>query len=93
MMARQETQSRLSTEQLLVSQERFQTQAESAYRALAASVDDPSEQRELAHVVAEFDGLWALTKRNVTQALRAYGLMATSASRGAVRDVSQLKRR
>jgi alkylation response protein AidB-like acyl-CoA dehydrogenase len=35
---------------------------------LAASVEDPTERRELAHVVAELDGLWALTKRNVTQA-------------------------
>jgi hypothetical protein len=35
---------------------------------LAASVDDPTERRELAHVIAELDGLWALTKRNVSQA-------------------------
>ena len=35
---------------------------------LAASVEDPTERRELAHVVAELDGLWALTKRNVSQA-------------------------
>ena len=35
---------------------------------LAPSVHDPVEQRELAHVVAELDALWALTKRNVSQA-------------------------
>jgi len=35
---------------------------------LAVSIDDPSERRELAHVVAELDALWALTKRNVSQA-------------------------
>ena len=37
---------------------------------LAADVDDPTERRELAHVVAEFDALWALTKRNISQAER-----------------------
>jgi alkylation response protein AidB-like acyl-CoA dehydrogenase len=35
---------------------------------LAPSVRDPAERRELAHVIAELDALWALTKRNVTQA-------------------------
>ncbi len=35
---------------------------------LAASVHDAAERRELAHVVAELDALWALTKRNVSQA-------------------------
>jgi alkylation response protein AidB-like acyl-CoA dehydrogenase len=37
---------------------------------LAASVHDPTDRRDLAHVVAELDALWALTKRNVTQAAR-----------------------
>src|SRR5688572_28065104 len=37
---------------------------------LAPDVHDPSERRELAHVIAEFDALWALTKRNVSQAAR-----------------------
>jgi len=32
-------------------------------------------------------------KRVVSKALQAYGLMAASASRGAVRDLGQLKRR
>ena len=35
---------------------------------LAPSIHDPAERRELAHVVAELDALWALTKRNVSQA-------------------------
>jgi len=35
---------------------------------LAAIVTDPAERRELAHVIAELDALWALTKRNVSQA-------------------------
>ncbi len=38
---------------------------------LAPSVHDVAERRELAHVVAELDALWALTKRNVTQASKA----------------------
>jgi alkylation response protein AidB-like acyl-CoA dehydrogenase len=38
---------------------------------LAASVHDHTDRRDLAHVVAELDALWALTKRNVTQAARA----------------------
>ena len=29
---------------------------------------DPAHRRELGHVAAEFDALWALTKRNVSQA-------------------------
>ena len=37
---------------------------------LAPSIDDLAERRELAHVVAELDALWALTKRNVSQAAR-----------------------
>ena len=30
-------------------------------------------------------------KRRVTAALKAYGMMTTSASKGAVRDISQIK--
>jgi len=35
---------------------------------LAPYVHDPAERRELGHVIAEFDALWALTKRNVSRA-------------------------
>ena len=35
---------------------------------LAPYVQDPAERRELGHVIAEFDALWALTKRNVSRA-------------------------
>ena len=35
---------------------------------LAPTVHDPADRRELAHVVAELDALWALTKRNVSEA-------------------------
>jgi alkylation response protein AidB-like acyl-CoA dehydrogenase len=31
-------------------------------------VDDPADRRELGRVLAYFEGLWALTKRNVTRA-------------------------
>ncbi|MBM3660981.1 MAG: acyl-CoA dehydrogenase, partial [Actinobacteria bacterium] len=33
---------------------------------LAPLVHDPADRRELGHVIAEFDALWALTKRNVS---------------------------
>ncbi|MBM3673920.1 MAG: acyl-CoA dehydrogenase [Actinobacteria bacterium] len=37
---------------------------------LAPYVSDPAQRRELGHVAAELDAVWALTKRNVTQASR-----------------------
>lgn len=37
---------------------------------LAPLVGDQTERRELAHVVAELDALWALMKRTVTQSAR-----------------------
>jgi hypothetical protein len=37
---------------------------------LGPSVHDPGDRRDLAHVIAELDALWALTKRNVSQAAR-----------------------
>jgi alkylation response protein AidB-like acyl-CoA dehydrogenase len=37
---------------------------------LAPLVRDPSHRRELGHIAAELDGVWALTKRNVTQSAR-----------------------
>jgi alkylation response protein AidB-like acyl-CoA dehydrogenase len=35
---------------------------------LAPYVTDPAQRRELGHIAADLDALWALTKRNVTQA-------------------------
>jgi alkylation response protein AidB-like acyl-CoA dehydrogenase len=35
---------------------------------LGPLVEDPVDRRELGHVAAEFDALWALTQRNVSQA-------------------------
>jgi alkylation response protein AidB-like acyl-CoA dehydrogenase len=37
---------------------------------LAPLVDDPVYRRELGRCTAEFDSLWALTKRNVSQSVR-----------------------
>jgi alkylation response protein AidB-like acyl-CoA dehydrogenase len=37
---------------------------------LAGRVDDPAHGRELGRCLAEFEALWALTKRNVSQAIR-----------------------
>jgi len=37
---------------------------------LAPLVHDPAHQRELGRCLAEFDALWALSKRNVSQATR-----------------------
>ncbi|MGZ8752192.1 MAG: acyl-CoA dehydrogenase family protein [Acidimicrobiia bacterium] len=37
---------------------------------LAPMIDDPGQRRELGHITAELDALWALTQRNVTQAER-----------------------
>ena len=45
---------------------------------LAPHVTDPAYRRELAHLAAELDGVWALTKRNVTQAART-GMMGPGA--------------
>ena len=37
---------------------------------LAPMIDDVGQRRELGHITAELDALWALTQRNVTQAER-----------------------
>jgi alkylation response protein AidB-like acyl-CoA dehydrogenase len=39
-------------------------------RDLAQHVDDPADALELGRCASEFDALWALTKRNVSQAAR-----------------------
>ena len=36
----------------------------------APYVSDPAHRRELGHIAAELDAIWALTKRNVTQSAR-----------------------
>ena len=60
-----------------------------------AVADDVLAQRRVA-MDAKGDVGWQpveARQRMVSQALAAYGMMATSAARGAVRDISQLKRR
>jgi alkylation response protein AidB-like acyl-CoA dehydrogenase len=37
---------------------------------LAARIDDPAHARELGRCLADFEALWALTKRNVSQSMR-----------------------
>jgi alkylation response protein AidB-like acyl-CoA dehydrogenase len=37
---------------------------------LAQHIDDPAHARELGRCLADFEALWALTKRNVSQAMR-----------------------
>jgi alkylation response protein AidB-like acyl-CoA dehydrogenase len=39
-----------------------------AAEELAPLVHDPADRRELGHVIAEFDALWALIERNVSRA-------------------------
>ncbi|MFN2545024.1 MAG: acyl-CoA dehydrogenase family protein [Actinomycetota bacterium] len=43
-------------------------------RLAALAPDDAGTRRELGHLAAELDALWALTKRNVTQAERGSGV-------------------
>jgi alkylation response protein AidB-like acyl-CoA dehydrogenase len=43
-------------------------------RLAAVAPDDAGVRRELGHLAADFDALWALTKRNVTQAERGGGV-------------------
>jgi alkylation response protein AidB-like acyl-CoA dehydrogenase len=47
--------------------------------AKLAPADDAGVQREIGHLGADLDALWALTKRNVSQATRA-GMPGTGGS-------------
>jgi len=60
---------------------------------LAVSGDELARRREAMN--ARGDRAWTpgARVRTVSQALQAYAALATSADRGAVRDVAQLKRR
>jgi dihydroxy-acid dehydratase len=65
-------------------------------RKIHLAVADAELQRRRAAMEAKGDAAWqpaAPRKRNVSTALKAYGALATSASRGAVRDLSMLRRR
>jgi dihydroxy-acid dehydratase len=63
-------------------------------RSIALHVDDATLAARRAAMQARGDDAWLPLGRErvVSQALRAYAAMATSADRGAVRDISQLTR-
>jgi dihydroxy-acid dehydratase len=62
-------------------------------RRINLRVDDAELARRRQAMEARGDKAWQPLDRQrvVSQALQAYGMMATSADRGAVRDISQLK--
>ena len=64
-------------------------------RRIHLAVSDDELARRRAAMAAKGTTAWqpAARVREVSQALQAYAALTTSASRGAVRDVSQLKRR
>ena len=55
--------------------------------------DEQLERRRQAMLARGSDAFRPNRDRVVSQALRAYALMTTSAARGAVRDVSQIERK
>ena len=64
-------------------------------RSIQLRISDAELMQRRAAMEAKGDKAWQPVSRQrvVSKALQAYGLMASSASRGAVRDLSQLKRR
>jgi dihydroxy-acid dehydratase len=65
-----------------------------ANRSLALLVSDDELAQRRAVVIARGSGAWKPVRdRAVSTALQAYALMATSAARGAVRDIGQLQRK
>ena len=65
-------------------------------RSIHLAVSDAELARRRAAMEAQGDAAWQPAKpraRKVSAALKAYALMATSADRGAVRDVNQIRRR
>ena len=64
-------------------------------RSIRLAVSDDELARRRAAMEARGDAAWqpAKRQRHVSAALQAYALMATSADRGAVRDVTQIRRR
>jgi len=64
-----------------------------AARSIELLIDDAELERRRAAMNARPDGWHPKREREVSVALKAYALMTTSASRGAVRDLSQLERK
>ncbi|WP_018232560.1 dihydroxy-acid dehydratase [Thioalkalivibrio thiocyanodenitrificans] len=62
------------------------------HRSIRLAVDDAERTRRRSAMEARGEAAWNPVNRAraVSQALRAYALMATSAARGAVRDISQV---
>lgn len=64
-------------------------------RSISLVISDEEMARRRAAMEAKGDAAWQPAKpreRAISQALEAYSLMTTSAARGAVRDISQLRR-
>jgi len=62
-------------------------------RKIDLVISDAGLERRRAAMIARGKDAWRPNRdRTVSQALQAYALMATSAARGAVRDIRQLKR-
>jgi dihydroxy-acid dehydratase len=66
-----------------------------AKRSIRLAVDDDELARRRSAMEAKGSAAWMPKSRDrvVSKALQAYGLLATSASQGAVRDVSQVMNR
>jgi dihydroxy-acid dehydratase len=65
-----------------------------AARSLELLVDEATLARRRAAMTARGDAAWKpVRERAVSTALQAYALMATSAARGAVRDIGQIQRK
>jgi dihydroxy-acid dehydratase len=64
-------------------------------RSIRLAIDDAEMERRRAAMQARGAAAWHPATRNrvVSQALQAYAALTTSAARGAVRDVSQIRRR
>ncbi len=63
-------------------------------RSINLDVDDATLAKRRAAMAERGDAAWTPNrKREVSQALKAYGMMTTSAAKGAVRDVNQLVER
>ena len=66
-----------------------------ADRSLRLAIDDDELQRRRNAMDAKGDSGWQPADRDrvVSRALQAYGMLASSASQGAVRDLDQLRGR
>jgi dihydroxy-acid dehydratase len=63
-------------------------------RSISLLVDDAELARRREHMQARGADAWKPNReRTVSPALQAYALMATSAARGALRDVTQVERK